>query len=187
MDELSSLKEIKNENLHGVLGYFASILLFLSQFVIWFWKKWKENFSKKEKPYEVKSPFFHSFGEVRRLDVFFIKNLSVSSSEILFEDLVSLYKAARERKLESIKIEFSHYGTVSLSAQNALKRFLDFVSEFNGIRLVMKFPTNSQDAVKLYLNLQKHRAKSNGGRIELYLNDYSETSSNSVTQISPIQ
>ncbi|ULG94503.1 hypothetical protein FH584_20015 (plasmid) [Leptospira interrogans] len=89
--------------------------------------------------------------------------------------MVSLYKIARKRKLESIKIDLAHYGTVSLSAKHALKRFLDFVSEFNGLRLVIKFPTTSPDAVNLYLSLQKHISKLNGGRIELYLNDYGET------------
>lgn len=55
-----------------------------------------------------------------------------------------------------------------------MERFLDYVSEYNGIRLVVKFPTNSPDAVELYFSLQKRRAKSDSGRIELYLNDYSE-------------
>ncbi|PJZ29110.1 hypothetical protein [Leptospira kmetyi] len=182
MDEFSNLKEIKDENLHGVLGYIASILLFLSQFVLWLLKKWKDTFPKKENSkYEVASPYFLSVGEVSRLDIFLKKNLSVASSEVLFQDLVSLYKLARERKLESIKIELAHFGTVSHAAALAFRRFLDFVAEFNGLRLVIKFPTNSQDAVKLYLDLQKHRSNSDGGRIELYLNDYSEIHKKTIT------
>ncbi|EMN90602.1 hypothetical protein [Leptospira weilii] len=188
MDEFDSLKEMKDKNLHGVLGYAASILLFLSQFAFWFLKKWREVLFKKTKsnPYTVKGPFFHSFGEVSRLDIFLIKNLSVVSSEVFYLDLVSLYKSARERNLESIKIEFAHYGTVSLPAKHALKRFLDYVTVYNGLRLVLKFPTNSQDTINLYFSLQRHRAKSNGGRIELYLNDYSEDRSKKFLERSPI-
>ncbi|MCG6170215.1 hypothetical protein [Leptospira sanjuanensis] len=180
MDEFSKLNEIKDENFHGVVGYLASIILFLSQFAIWILKKIRElRISKSFEPiYKVKSPYFHSFGEVTRLDIFLKRNLSVSTSEILYEDLVFLYNTAKERNLESIKIEFAHYGTLSHACGFAVLRFLDHVAEYNGIRVVIKFPTNSSDAVKLFLNLQKHRAKSDSGRIELYLNDYSETHTN---------
>lgn len=176
MDELENLKEFKDDTFRGIVGYAASILLFLSQFVFWILKKIKElrNFKKETRIYKVQSPYFQYFGEIVRLDIFLKKNLSVTTSDVLFEDLVSLYKSAKEKNLESIKIEFAHYGTISHSAGFAMERFLDYVSEYNGIRLVVKFPTNSPDAVELYFSLQKRRAKSDSGRIELYLNDYSE-------------
>ncbi|MCG6195606.1 hypothetical protein LFX25_20395 [Leptospira sp. FAT2] len=92
--------------------------------------------------------------------------------------MLSLYRLAKEKSLESIKVEFAHYGTISSAVGNAFQKFIDHVAEFNGIRLVVKFPTDSPDAVNLYLRLQKHRAKTDAGRVELYLNDYSDVGKN---------
>lgn len=105
MDELENLKEFKDDTFRGIVGYAASILLFLSQFVFWILKKIKElrNFKKETRIYKVQSPYFQYFGEIVRLDIFLKKNLSVTTSDVLFEDLVSLYKSAKEKIWNPLK------------------------------------------------------------------------------------
>ncbi|AGS80499.1 hypothetical protein [Leptospira alstonii] len=173
MDEFFNFKFFENEFQH-IAGYIASFVIFLGQFIFWFLKKIKDIRSSNSKPlYTVSSPYFHFFGEITRLDIFLKNNLSVAVSEVLFTDLVSLYKKAKDRNLESIKIELAHFCNISQSASLAIRNFVDYVAAFNGIRVVIKFPANSDDAVNLFLDLKKHRAHSDSGRIELYLNDYS--------------
>lgn len=166
--------DIKEKEIQTFLGFFSTLLLIFLQAIRWL-------FRNKEKPASSLKvlnygPYFSLVREIKRLDVFLDRNLSLTSSEILFEDLVFLYNHAKENSHESIKIEFAHYGSISSAVGNAFQKFTDHVSEFNGIRLVVKFPTDSPDAVKLYLRLQKHRAKTNAGRVEFYLNDYSDLS-----------
>ncbi|TGM99690.1 hypothetical protein [Leptospira yasudae] len=168
--------DLKEKEIHTVIGFLSTLLLLFIQAVKWLFKPHKEEVFNPESL--VQSSFFAQVREITRLDVFLDRNMSLTSSEILFEDLVTLYKLAKEKSLESIKVEFAHYGTISSAVGNAFQKFIDHVSEFNGIRLVVKFPTDSPDAVKLYLRLQKHRSKTDAGRVELYLNDYSDVGKN---------
>lgn len=188
MDEFDKFSAFKNENLSGLLGYLISFFLFFSQFCFWFFKKFEKflRTKKQEKNYFVKSPYFQFLGEITRLDIFLTRNLRVASSEVFFKDLLSLYNLAKEKNLESIKIELPHYGEISHNAGFAIERFIDHVAEFNGIRVVIKFPANSSDAVQLYHSLKKHRTKTDSGRVELYLNDYSEDRSKNFLKRSPI-
>ncbi|WP_078129744.1 hypothetical protein [Leptospira alexanderi] len=178
MGELEKLSEVQDKDMQNYLGLFGTIAMILSQILRWGFKKYKERRKAKVletyEPYPVTSPYFRSIKEVTRLDIFLDRNVAAKSSESLYQDLISLYTKAKENGMESIKIEFAHYGFISSAGGMAFLKFTDYVSEFNGIRLVIKFPTDSPDAVKLYLDLQRHRAGSDSGRIELYLNDYTE-------------
>ncbi|PJZ51542.1 hypothetical protein [Leptospira adleri] len=178
MGEFNKLSEVEDKDMQNYLGLIGTIAMILTQILRWGLKKFKEKRKlrslKNLEPYPVTSPYFRSIREVTRLDIYFDRNLTTKSSDTLCQDLISLYTKAKENRLESIKIEFAHYGSISSAGSSALQKFTDYVSEFNGIRLVIKFPTDSPDAVKLYLDLQRHRAGFDSGRIELYLNDYTE-------------
>lgn len=178
MVEFKQLPEVQEKEVQNYLGLIGTLTMILTQILRWVLKIFKEKRKQKSlenlESYPVTSPYFRSIREVTRLDIFFDRNLATKSSNTLYQDLISLYTKAKENGLESIKIEFAHYGSISAAGSSALLKFTDYVSEFNGIRLVVKFPTDSPDAVKLYLDLQRHRAGSDSGRIELYLNDYSE-------------
>lgn len=66
MDELENLKEFKDDTFRGIVGYAASILLFLSQFVFWILKKIKElrNFKKKPVFTKFKVRIFNTLGKL---------------------------------------------------------------------------------------------------------------------------
>ncbi|RHX83217.1 hypothetical protein [Leptospira stimsonii] len=167
MGEFKQLPEVQDKDVQNYWGLIGTIAMILTQILRWGFKIFKEKRKRKSlekrELYPVASPYFRSIREVTRLDIFLDRNIATKSSESLYKDLISLYTKAKENGLESIKIEFAHYGSISAAGGSALLKFTDYVSEFNGIRLVVKFPTDSPDAVKLYLDLQRHRAGSDSG------------------------
>lgn len=177
MDTMNNIPDLQAPDKENFLGFLASLAMILTQLIRFLWKKYQDRRKKragKTNAFPVESPYFRSIREVSRLDIHIDRNVATNSPEVLYRDLIALYDRAKERGLESIKVELAHYGSINPAGVQALKRFMDYVAEFNGIRLVMKFPTDSPDAVKAYLDLQRHRNNSDSGRIELYLNDYSE-------------
>lgn len=100
MDELENLKEFKDDTFRGIVGYAASILLFLSQFVFWILKKIKElrNFKKETRIYKVQSPYFQYFGEIVRLDIF-LKKICRLRPPMYFSKILFLSTSPQKKKI----------------------------------------------------------------------------------------
>ncbi|TGJ99865.1 hypothetical protein EHO57_13985 [Leptospira langatensis] len=173
------MPEEQAKDVETYFGLIASAILALAPLLRAILKKlkqWNEKRKREQLDNElpITSPYIDSIEEITRLEVRFDRQFTPHSADSLLSALVKTFHIAKMRKVESLKIDFAHYGTINATGQSVIFRFVDYIAEQNGLRVVMRFPADSPDAAKLYSSLQKYRSGKSSGQIEFYLHDYSE-------------